>query len=266
VTLNAVTRNLPLPLKRLARAILRPITILAETTSRRSTALRASHPSALQCVIASNEFGSYCVPRSSLHRPAAQAILGAKVWEAETIAFMRDNCGNGDIVHAGTYFGDFLPALASAISPGALIWAFEPNRENYRCASITIELNAIHDRVKLANAALGSAEGRVMLSVTDDSGRSLGGASHINPSGKESVAQITLEALIPRGRCISILQLDVEGYEEQALRGAEQLIRDHRPILILETVPLSNWFDNLLKDCNYHLAQQVAANSVFVAA
>jgi FkbM family methyltransferase len=130
---------------------------------------------------------------------------------------------------------------------------------------MTVDRNAIHDRVKLTNAALGSADERVMLSVVDDSGRSLGGGSHISSDGKESVAQIALDALIPRGRYISILQLDVEGYEEHALRGAEQSIRRDTPILILETVPLSNWFDKLVKDCKYDLAQRVAKNSVFVA-
>jgi FkbM family methyltransferase len=178
---------------------------------------------------------------------------------------MCDHCGNGDIVHAGTYFGDFLPGLAAATGQGALIWAFEPNKENYRCASITVDLNAIHDRIRLTNAALGSADGTVMLSVNDDAGRSLGGGSHISGGGKESVAQITLDALIPRARCISILQLDVEGYEEHALRGAEQLIRRDTPILILETVPRSNWFDQLIKDCKYDLVRRVAKNSVFVA-
>ena len=36
-----------------------------------------------------------------------------------------------------------------------------------------------------------------------------------------------------------------------ALRGAEKLIRRDGPILILETSPVGDWFDNLLKDCGY---------------
>lgn len=263
--LDAATRNLLVPIKSLAGPVRRSIRSLARAALRRSTAARTSHPSALQCIIASNDFGSYCVPRASLHRPAAQAILRGKVWELETIAFMRDNCGKGDIIHAGTYFGDFLPGLSAAIGDGALIWAFEPNKENYRCASITVELNALHHRVKLNHAALGPTNGTVGLSVLDDSGRPLGGKSYINNSGKESVTQIALDGLIPSGRRISILQLDVEEYEEEALRGSECLVRRDKPILILETVPTSDWFNKLLTDCGYIFEQKLGENTAFVA-
>ncbi len=64
-------------------------------------------------------------------RPAAAAVLAGNVWEAGVIAFMARNCGTGDIVHAGTYFGDFLPGLSHALTPGARLWAFEPSSENY---------------------------------------------------------------------------------------------------------------------------------------
>lgn len=262
---SSVFHSLPMPVKRLARAMLRSITNAAEAASCRSTAARSSHPSALPCVLASNEFGSYCVPRASLRRPAAQAILRGKVWEPETIAFMRENCGGGDIIHAGTYFGDFLPGLSAAMGAGALIWAFEPNEENYRCASITIELNALCHRVKLTHAALGPENGTVMLSVLDASDYPLGGKSRIDGSGTERVTQIALDGLIPHDRHVSIIQLDVEGYEEKALRGSEQLVRRDRPVLILETVPASDWFNELLKDCGYTFKQTVADNSVFVA-
>lgn len=225
---------------------------------------RARKAPALQCIIASNEYGSYCVPQASLHRPASQAILHGDVWEPDTIEFMQKNCGNGDIIHAGTYFGDFLPGLSSDLGDGALIWAFEPNKENYRCARITMELNALDENVRLTHAALGPTDGAAMFSVFDGNGRPLGGASHVNDHGTESVKQIALDSVIPAGRRVTILQLDVEGYEEMALRGAEKLIRRDKPMLILETVPTSEWFNNLLSDCRYAFMQKLAANSAFV--
>jgi hypothetical protein len=84
--------------------------------------------SVLQCCIAYNKFGGYCVPLSSCYRPAAQRILSGKVYEPETIAFLTSHCGKGDVIHGGTFFGDFIPALSRALAPGYKLWAFEPGR------------------------------------------------------------------------------------------------------------------------------------------
>src|ERR1700678_3814062 len=97
----------------------------------------------LKCLIAANVHGTYCVPAASRERPAARAILDGRIWEAETLAFLASQCGSGDVVHAGTYFGDFLPALSRAIAEDARVWAFEPSSENFLCAGITLKLNAI---------------------------------------------------------------------------------------------------------------------------
>jgi hypothetical protein len=76
----------------------------------------------VDCTLCQNCFGRYCVPRSSQHRPAALAIFNGDVWELETVNFMREHADDRDIVHAGMYFGDFLPGLASAIASGRTIY------------------------------------------------------------------------------------------------------------------------------------------------
>src|SRR5271154_2486186 len=59
------------------------------------------------CVVASNRHGAYCVPRAALHRPVSKTILRSRVWESETLDLVRTADPRGDIVHAGTFFGDF---------------------------------------------------------------------------------------------------------------------------------------------------------------
>ena len=39
----------------------------------------------LNGIMASNEYGAYCVPSSCIHRPAALAVLRSRVWEPETV-------------------------------------------------------------------------------------------------------------------------------------------------------------------------------------
>ena len=181
-------------------------------------------------VIAANAHGTYCLPRKALHRPACQAILRGRVWEADTIRFLVEEA-NGDIVHAGTFFGDFLPALSRAYER---VWAFEPNPDSFKCAEITVRLNDLPN-VGLRNSGLGRAEG-VASMTTERDGIYLGGGSFIvdRPGG---IRMEAIDAIVPSDRHVGVIHLDVEGYEGAALEGARETIGRCRPILVLETVP-----------------------------
>jgi FkbM family methyltransferase len=224
----------------------------------------------LNCCIAYNRHGAYCVPASGLHRPAALVVLAGDVWEEPTIDLIVSHCWNGDIVHAGAFFGDFLPALAAAASRvGNRVWAFEPSPESYRCAAITLRLNQI-DNVTLMNAALGEQSGRREL-VTQSGRVALGGASHIagGRNGPElrraqttPVEIVTIDDVVSEDRSVSVIQLDVEGYEERALTGAMRTIRRRQPLLILETIPSEVWVSENLSPLGYRVAGTVFENTV----
>lgn len=224
--------------------------------------------SVLQCCIAYNEFGGFCVPLSSSHRPAVQKILSGKIWEAETIEFMKTNCAGGDIVHAGTYFGDFIPALSKACDMDAKVWAFEPNLENYRCASITIMINGLYN-VEIMNAGLGSKKDSLSLMVSDENGRSLGGASKLVQarSGNKNEQFTTVEIvkvddIVPFDRKVSIIQLDVEGFQQFALSGAIETIKRCKPILILESLPEAGYLSENILQLGYKIAGKIDANTI----
>jgi FkbM family methyltransferase len=230
--------------------------------------LDAATTSALSCLIASNEHGDYCVPRLSQHRPVAQAILHSRVWEADTLDLISHADPGGDIVHAGTFFGDFLPALASTRQDGALVWAFEPSDENYRCAQITIRLNGLKS-VKLTHAALGDGQGKALLQTTNREGIPLGGASRLltDPIGgggraQEEVQVLALDSVIPHDRRVGVLQLDVEGHEQQALIGARQTIERCRPLIVVETPPEPSWIAAALSPLGYEHGGSVDGNFV----
>jgi FkbM family methyltransferase len=228
----------------------------------------------LRCTISYNKYGGYCVPNSSRHRPVAKAILANEVWEPETIDFITANCGTGDIVHAGTYYGDFLPALSRAAAPDARVWAFEPNRENYRCAKITVEINDLAN-VVLTNAGLGAKPERSFLQTRNGLGHYLGGASRIvtradqaEGAEGETVQIVTVDETVGPDRNVSVIQLDVEGYEHEALAGASKTIRRCLPILILEvrpnsTLPQSDWFAENILGLGYRRITEVQGNQVF---
>ena len=227
---------------------------------------------ALNCCIAFNEYGAYCVPVSGLHRPAARHILAGDVWEHRTLAFLASHYTGGDIVHAGTFFGDFLPPLSQLAADGALLWAFEPNPESHRCAGITIELNRLKN-VRLTNAGLGDASGSGLLATADFSGMPLGGASRMMPTAQDAwdargsvgteVPLVTIDESVPEDRTVSVIQLDVEHYEQRALTGGLRIIRRHRPILIVETVPEEAWLQQHLTPLGYRVVDRFHENVVF---
>lgn len=228
--------------------------------------------SSLKCVVAYNKYGGYCVPESSRHRPAAQKILSNDVHEPKTIEFIMSNCGDGDVVHAGTYFGDFLPAISKGCASGAKVWAFEPNLESYRCAKITLEINSIKNIV-LANAGLGEKQEYSLIKTVDENGRSLGGASRIidkesaGSCGAEVVQVVTIDDVVA-DRQVSIIQLDVEGHERAALTGALSIIRKCLPIIILEVLPNStllgsDWFSENILSLGYRKRCEIHDNSIF---
>jgi hypothetical protein len=73
---------------------------------------------------------------------------------------------------------------------------------------------------------------------------------------------VRLDDVLPQGADISVLQLDVEGYEGPALKGALATITRCRPTLILETVPRA-FMDSHLSPLGYRRAGAVCGNAIF---
>lgn len=206
---------------------------------------------------ARNRHGSYWVPRSALHRPAARMILRGRVWESDTLDLLTSVDPASDVVHAGTFFGDFIPALACTRKAGALVWAFEPNRESYECAKVTIALNQL-ENVVLNHAGLHQESATALLATSDSDGLPLGGASHLVSDratgvSSEEVKLMAIDEVVSGDRRVGVIQLDVEGHEQAALAGAMRTIERCRPLIVLETAPQS-WIAEHLAPLGYRIA------------
>jgi FkbM family methyltransferase len=220
----------------------------------------------LACVIAYNKFGGYVVPLRASHRPAAQRILSGDVYEPDTIDLVIAQAADGDVISAGTFFGDFLPAFARGVGTGYAVWAFEPNAESFRCAELTVLLNRL-DNVRLQHAALSSVASTLLLQVTDASGRALGGGSRIvseHPGARRQVLNVpalTIDESVPSDRRVSVIQLDVEGHEAAALEGGMSTIERNLPVLVLETLPMEFYWERLAP-LGYEIQDRIHENTV----
>jgi len=215
--------------------------------------------------IPQNEYGQYCLPDGVDGRPAAKAVISGQVFEPDTIAFMRKHAGDGDIIHAGTFFGDFLPGLSGGMAEGAKIWAFEPNPGNFKAAEQTIKLNDLQN-VELRNAALSNQDGELLFRTHRTNGKALGGLSRIATEqgpGVQSVQALMLDYVVPIDRKVSILQLDVEGHEKPAMRGAYHIIHKWKPILILEYFGKVQWLNRNFRSLGYKPIGKLHSNYVY---
>ena len=220
--------------------------------------------------IRTNKYGLYYVPDNQLHRPVAAKIANGGIHEPETIEYIIDNLNDKSVITAGSYFGDFLPALSKATI--GTVYTFEPVLELFEYSQKTIELNKLHN-VIIENKALSDKSGHVTMELFGERGDSigklqgeaalLGGASRVVQSASETTIEIesaTLDSLISDACEISVLHLDTEGHEEQALKGAHELIKKHLPIIIVETFPRDYIVEHLMP-LGYTTVKIIAGNA-----
>lgn len=218
-----------------------------------------------EALIGRNKFGLYHIPAGVETRPAAKAVLSGRVFEPDTIDFMRANCGDGDIIHAGAFFGDFLPGLSGGLAQDAKIWAFEPNPGSYAAAEQTVTLNGLAN-VELQNAALSDRNGEVLFQTHRTDGSPMGGVSRVverDEKGVSNIRSVMLDYAVPIDRTVSILQLDVEGHEKNALLGAYHIINIWKPILILEYFAETRWISRTFRNLKYKAIGKVHGNHVY---
>jgi FkbM family methyltransferase len=204
-----------------------------------------------------NKYGKYAIPADThLKHPVKMAMRG-EVHEEATIQYIINNCGGGAIIHAGLFYGDFLPAFAKT---GNKVFGFEPVKRFYDCAQLTLDLNfpeGNHD-VEIFNYGLSDEETTKNIMHTDAGGLGMGGSAlydydtpekvkmlqelydydpDIKPEQIEETQVVTLDSIIPLEwqSKVSVLHLDIEGLEEKALKGALNIIRQSKPIILVET-------------------------------
>lgn len=160
----------------------------------------------------------------------------------------RKRCVFWDV---GAHFGYHTLSMATlaANTPGGKVLAFEPNPANANRLKENLRRNPeLEKLIELVPIALSNAEGQVdcVLSEDIENGDSsctfIQGARPPRDSDaydafkKGTVPATTADAwLLSRPDCIpTAVKMDVEGAEWLVLQGAPDLLRHHRPLLIVE--------------------------------
>jgi len=184
--------------------------------------------------------------------------------------------GKGDIVTGGAFVGDFFPALRRAMAASACIHSFEPTPISHAAALETIRLNRLKN-IALAPVAVGDKPGTLPLQVARKSGAHVAAGVAINPELSLDddrvipVEVVTLDSLVPKTRKVTVLHLDVEGFEEPALRGAARILSDNAPLVVLEAGKpwKQRLFQTVLQEiapkARYNFCGEIERNAIYRA-
>ena len=130
-------------------------------------------------------------------------------------------------IDAGAYDGDTARELIEWCPQMECIWAFEPDRRNFRKLGAYAEGEA---RVKPINAAVWS---ETTTLIFEDSGNRNAG---VDTDGRaRRTIEVKAMAIDDRkvGGRVDYIKYDVEGSEREAIEGSKNTIESHRPALLV---------------------------------
>lgn len=187
--------------------------------------------------------------------------------EPEKEIFIKNNLGDGDLVHAGAGYGENLIQYSKFINQNQIIWAFEPIPDNFKCCQINLLLNDVGENVILKNLGLtDECSDKNFRIINKKTNFKLGiGTSIVKGKNEytESFFCSTIDTEIPKYRKISIINLVVEYHEQYTLDGGLETIKRNLPIIIVRTSPKEKWLKENLFPLGYKNIGKVDQNTVF---
>lgn len=164
-----------------------------------------------------------------------RAIAQDGVWEAHIVDTIRSSLGQGDVfVDIGANVGVMSFNAANAVGANGRVLGFEPNPRNVSAYRRGIVANGF-DHVILFPFAL--SDHRHMITVTRASNGKVAGDA--TPTQAADVIQaIRLDEILAHEPRIDFIKIDIEGWELPALRGAQEIMARHRPLVLCEFNPL----------------------------
>jgi len=170
-------------------------------------------------------------------RQTAAAVEGCRynLWPS----FLRVDAPPWTLVDVGANDGGFLSSVFQLVSPRE-VFVFEPLPA---CQSSLQRMLSNRASAHLFQCAVGSAKGELELHCTGDSKMSsaLQPAPHIEGLyqrgdftivRKVTVPVVRLDDALPEGLSVDLLKIDVQGFELEVFKGAEQTLARTRSVLL----------------------------------
>jgi FkbM family methyltransferase len=155
----------------------------------------------------------------------------------------------------GAHIGYMSLVMAKLAGPSGCVIAFEPDDSNAKLLERNVSLNGGIAAVTVVRAAV-TVGGRHMAHLfvgTAASQHSLVRERHHESFGRP-VAAVSLDDFFSREPVPDVVKIDVEGAEEQVLRGMKRILETARPAIVLEVHGVVGWpAFGVLRDSRYTL-------------
>ncbi len=170
------------------------------------------------------------------------------------------------VLDLGGNIGTRAMQFAHAVRPGGRVYAFEP--VIYAALEKNANANVLADAITVERLAVGDTPGALTFAVRNNCIDSRIGSDR--DAREDAIANVEAEVVTLDGWSerrnvdrVDLIKIDIEGAEEMALRGGEQLIRQHRPRLTISSYHTDPAGDKqhpklvaLLKDWGYHVVER----------
>lgn len=170
-----------------------------------------------------------------------QTILVDGVWDPSLTTFVENTLRAGDVfIDVGAHVGYFTLLASRRVGPAGRVLSIEPNPIALKQLTQNVE-RSLRQNVLIRHVACGESQGLVNIHLHTESNSSMASLSAANATGGTvfEVACTTLDHLcqehaLPRA---TLIKIDVEGAELLVLRGMNRILRDLRPVIVLELEP-----------------------------
>jgi len=123
-------------------------------------------------------------------------------------------------VDVGANIGSYTILAAGHV--GASVISVEPVPKTFEYLKNNIAINQVANKVIMYNLALGNEKGQISFTTTLDTMNHVATASETNTI---EVPVDTLDAIVENNKEPLLLKIDVEGFETNVLKGADQTLR-----------------------------------------
>jgi len=172
----------------------------------------------------------------------SRALYVSSTYEPNTLCVLRRLLRSGDtFIDVGANTGVISLVASTWVGPTGRVYSFEPSLREHEQLRRNLALNATTNASPF-NQAMAAGSGTATLRVAAPSHAGLNTIGRefpyagVETDHLEQVETIALDGFVDQQRVprIAAIKLDVEGAESAVLHGAQRVLREHRPALIIE--------------------------------